>query len=182
VAECGSAESVDQICTQVSPELAAWQCPVSHPLAIGLDCSECLYCADNEYCDSQYNLCDGWGECVAKTACGGTLRPACGCDGVTYSTKCAAAEVGGVDIGEKGCAPPSSDWFSCGPWFCLRASEYCETQLGDQNDVYYQCVEFPADCPAPACSCLEDLPCALSSFRHLGCSEAAGVVHRSCAI
>jgi hypothetical protein len=121
-----------------------------------------MNCSSTQYCDWPSNRCGstlvGGGACMARPqGCTAQVDPVCGCDGQVYSNSC-LANVAGQDIDESGagCTPPSGT-FACGPRFCTRGSQYCESMTGGavENPGGFACHALPAGCgAAPTCACL----------------------------
>lgn len=96
-------------------------------------------CDPDEFCDDPEGLlCRSEGQCRPREMdCGTELEPACGCDGVTYSSRCAAALAGMRSSAAPGACgegtrPPCGRDEDCG-----AASECCF--------ITGRCT--PADCP-----------------------------------
>lgn len=126
-------------------------------------CGPSLPCAPGSVCRAPDSL------CASSTATGTCVTPppscpagdaACGCDGKTYASEC-AANAAGVDVSVQGCVAPSPSTFACGPYYCDRASELCEETLDLKKAVAqksFKCVSAAGcatgcDCHACGASC-----------------------------
>jgi hypothetical protein len=119
-----------------------------------------MTCADGEYCNfPPAAICgraDGSGTCEPKPeACDAIYDPVCGCDGMTYSSACAAA-MAGVAVEREGTCGDS-----CGglAGVACEKGSFCDyppdAQCGaaDQTGV---CTPVPEACTkeyAPVCGC-----------------------------
>lgn len=110
----------------------AWVCP---PGAVPFgepgcrapeQCAPTLLCPPGATCVVPDHRCSDSirvGACVGPSPCASTT-PACGCDGVTYTSEC-AARAAGVDVDADGACPAPPGTFECGPWFCQQATQQC---------------------------------------------------------
>jgi hypothetical protein len=151
--------------------------------------NECgsIVCAADEYCDWEYDYCEGMFDspsCRKRPAtCIPEPRPSCGCDGVLYESSC-AANLAGVDVALppiSGCTDtPGPDFFKCGPVFCKRFLEYCGKYSGDQHDTISGCALLPTDCGgADICTCL-GTECSDPSFNPFCTDHGNGEVVAGC--
>lgn len=83
----------------------------------------------------------------------GDPTPVCGCDGAVYEGVCAAFEAR-VDLDDEGMCELDPGRFACGPFQCLRGTEYCAERIGWEYRSNYSCAGVPAECDPPACDCL----------------------------
>ena len=141
---------------------AVWHCPPGatmfgqgncKPPAV---CAPLLPCAVGQYCTWPDDSCGTTrtaGTCKATPqSCPGSPS-ACGCDGTTYPSACAAAQ-GGVDVStNQSCTPPPGT-FACGPLFCATQGGICEEIRDLSNSVTpsWSCVAPPAGCTT-GCGC-----------------------------
>lgn len=134
----------------------------------------------DEFCNYSDNLCGATkyvGHCKARPGgCTGVYSPVCACDGKVYGNSC-SANAAGFDLANEGtCAPPDAKLFACGPYFCDKASEYCE-KIGDLPSIAdsYECKSLPPVCKGVAsCDCLEKTTC--GAFE---CAETKDGGHRT---
>lgn len=129
-------------------------------------CTPSMPCqSPDEFCNYSDNLCGATmyvGHCKARpSGCSGLFSPVCGCDGKVYSNSC-SANAAGFDLANEGtCTPPDSKLFACGPYFCDKATEYCE-KIRDLPSIAdsYECKSLPPICAGVAsCDCLDKTIC-----------------------
>ncbi len=119
----------------------------------------------SEFCNYSDNLCGATmyvGHCKARpVGCSAVYSPVCGCDGKVYPNSCSANALGFDLANEGACAPPDAKLFACGPYFCDKATEYCE-KIGDLPSIAdsYECKSLPPVCKGVAsCDCLDKTIC-----------------------
>ena len=136
---CGACEAED---AGPSPALAEER--------VGELCESAKDCAEDEFCAVEDGMCGARGSCEVRPSGCERDRAVCGCDGVTYSSVCAANEAGvSVDYLDA-CVPPG----------CLSNAEcgfgeYCAKSTGMCSD-YGDCKARPVKCSAanvPVCGC-----------------------------
>ncbi|MEJ7733625.1 MAG: hypothetical protein WKG00_31075 [Polyangiaceae bacterium] len=119
------------------------------------------FCGANEYCgfadgvcgyDNRAPACQPFPPCQPESV-------ACGCDGVSYPSGCAAADASGGISHQGACEPPDGK-FSCtyeyqAPIYCALGAEFCKVTPVAKGDYPLECVPWLAGCtPAPDdCSC-----------------------------
>jgi len=113
-------------------------------------CAPLLPCASGQYCKVPDFTCGSGnvpGTCAPIPAgCSDPGPPACGCDGATYTSPCAASAAG-IDLStESGCAGPAGT-YPCGPLFCRTADQVCKKTL----DLTKVIAPESFACIAPAC-------------------------------
>jgi len=118
-------------------------------------------CTGGEYCEFPLGACGGEGTCLLPPdACEDVYQPVCGCDGVTYGNRCAAAAAGVSVIAEGECAV-AIEPTACGGWLgdTCATDEYCAYVPGEYcgaADASSICQPRPDACTeeyAPVCGC-----------------------------
>jgi hypothetical protein len=122
------------------------------PCAIG----DATGCGPDAYCAAPLGLCSGTGQCAPKPKlCNKMLQPVCGCNGVTYSNACLAANAGVVVAQDGSCGGGSSGGCDVALQTGCAADEFCkaaDTSCGGSGT----CALKPMVCPglyAPVCGC-----------------------------
>ena len=164
---------------------AVWHCPPGatmfgqgscQPPAV---CAALLPCAVGQYCTWPDNSCGATrtaGTCQSvPPSCPGGGPSACGCDGATYGSVCAAAQ-GGIDVStNQSCTPPSGT-FPCGPLFCSTQGEICEQTRDLSKSLTPQswsCLAPPAGCTT-GCGCNLCPSCPPGRMCTEVCSQVSG--------
>ncbi len=122
-----------------------------------------LLCAQDEFCQydaaAQCGAADQLGTCQpTPQACILLVAEVCGCDGVTYSNSCFAAQAGTSVVHDGACAPTAQ---TCGGLLgaACGAGEYCKWEPADicgAADQLGTCEVKPDACIAvfdPVCGC-----------------------------
>jgi len=157
---------------------ANWTCPPGSTFFGGAGCAPpaacapLLPCGPGQLCSYPDHGCGSTnvlGACASEpNGCTPDVK-VCGCDGVVYSSAC-AAESGGVDLGDSSsCATPSGT-FGCGPYFCRSSDQICKKTIDLVKTVAatsWACIS-DAGCPT-GCGCNECQPCPAG---HSKCDEA----------
>jgi Mg-chelatase subunit ChlD len=163
---------------------AVWHCPPGatmfgqgscQPPAV---CAPLLPCAVGQYCTWPDDSCGSTrtaGTCKnVPPSCPGGGPSACGCDGATYGSVCAAAQ-GGIDVStNQSCTAPSGT-FPCGPLFCAQGA-ICEEVRDLSKSLTPQswsCVAPPAGCTT-GCGCNLCPPCPPGRMCKEVCSQVSG--------
>jgi hypothetical protein len=115
-------------------------------------------CADNgccdagSYCEKGIDDCDGFGACMPRPeACPDIFDPWCGCDGVTYSSRCQAAGAGVNVVHQGPCGKPGG----CATNDDCELDAYCSKPEGLCRDGG-DCALRPVECQVvfdPVCGC-----------------------------
>ncbi len=129
------------------------ECPSVQTCATVADCSPA------QFCRLAAMTCTGEGICVTPpVSCTSDFEPVCGCDGETYSNRC-AANAASVSIAAEGpCDAPAME---CGPELAqCPMGMFCERTLEASCDesMRGRCREIPTSCPpdeSPVCGCDE---------------------------
>lgn len=121
--------------------------------AAGDRCAVGVPCGEDRLCQWRTGACEALGQCVAAEAlpCGG--GPVCGCDGVTWPDRCAAAAAGSPVAHLGPCPPMACDLNADCPGgsYCARAPGAC----GEAGRCAPQPQPEAAECEAvaPICGC-----------------------------
>lgn len=135
-------------------------------------------CAADKYCAFDTG-CGTVGNCVPRDSECKTKATVCGCDGVTYESKCAAGAKGwGVD--HQGACGATEQQFRCGRFTCDATTSYCLDKNKDYDDAEerYVCFPWPAGCDGCDCTSKLDLACYIGAT----CSEQNGAARVTCKV
>ncbi len=115
-------------------------------------CKTSADCFADEICLFDDYLCgaENAGLCKPLEKCNDRSEPVCGCDGKTYPTLCEATNAR-VDVGIRGCIPPTADVTPCGPFFC-PASSFCRRD-GSECTPWSTCDVRSCACATEAAGC-----------------------------
>lgn len=133
-------------------------------------------CAAYKYCAFP-DGCGTVGRCSPRNAGCGAPRPACGCDGKTYPSECAAG-IEGMGLAHLGPCGTAAEQFACGDFRCDGA-RYCLDVTADSSEPDQQnfaCLALPDGCTTCACSDALASTCLVGAR----CAEAAGHVAITC--